>query len=91
MIARMAPAQPPFAPDIQAAFDKIMPPGVAPLVLFTTMARDSRLYVRFRNGGLLDKGHLTPRQRELVIDRSTARCGSEYEWGVHVAACPGRA
>ena len=24
------------------------------------------------------------RQRELVIDRVTARCGCEYEWGVHV-------
>ena len=36
-------------------------------------------------GGLLDKGHLTLRQREIVIDRVTARCGSEYEWGVHVA------
>ncbi len=36
-------------------------------------------------GSLLDRGHLTLRQRELVIDRVTARCGSEYEWGVHVA------
>jgi alkylhydroperoxidase family enzyme len=26
------------------------------------------------------------RTRELVIDRVTARCGCEYEWGVHVAA-----
>jgi len=25
------------------------------------------------------------RERELVIDRTTARLGSEYEWGVHVA------
>jgi len=24
------------------------------------------------------------RQRELVIDRTTALCGAEYEWGVHV-------
>ena len=28
---------------------------------------------------------LSMRQRELVIDRVTARCGAEYEWGVHVA------
>ena len=28
---------------------------------------------------------LTVRQRELVIDRVTARCGADYEWGVHVA------
>jgi len=23
------------------------------------------------------------REREIMIDRTTARCGSEYEWGVH--------
>jgi alkylhydroperoxidase family enzyme len=85
MSARIAPAEPPFSADVQAAFDRIMPPGVPPLVLFTTLARDERLYGRFRNGGLLDKGHLTLRQREIVIDRITALSGSEYEWGVHVA------
>jgi hypothetical protein len=25
------------------------------------------------------------RQRALIIDRVTARCGCEYEWGVHLA------
>lgn len=38
-----------------------------------------------RRGGLLDPGSITLRQRELMILRTTARCGSEYEWGVHVA------
>jgi alkylhydroperoxidase family enzyme len=85
MSARIEPARPPYAPEIQAALDRIMPPGVPPLVLFTTLARDARLYERFRNGGLLDKGHLTLRQREVVVDRITALSGSEYEWGVHVA------
>jgi len=85
MSARIEPAQPPYTPEIQAAFDRIMPPGVPPLVLFTTLARDARLYERFRGGGLLDKGHLTLREREIVIDRITALSGSEYEWGVHVA------
>jgi alkylhydroperoxidase family enzyme len=28
---------------------------------------------------------LSMREREIVIDRTCARCGSEYEWGVHVA------
>jgi alkylhydroperoxidase family enzyme len=36
-------------------------------------------------GGLLDKGNLTLREREIVIDRACARCGGEYEWGVHMA------
>lgn len=62
-----------------------MPKGVPPLRLFTTLARDKRLFERFMAGGLLDRGHLTLRQREIVIDRVTALCGSEYEWGVHVA------
>lgn len=82
---RIAPAQPPYHPEIAARFDALMPPGVPPLVLFRTLARDKRLIERFMGGGLLDRGHLTLRQREIVIDRVTARCGSEYEWGVHAA------
>ncbi len=31
------------------------------------------------------------RQREIVIDRTCARCGCEYEWGVHIAFFAGRA
>ena len=85
MSARIAPAEAPFPEAVQAQLDKTMPPGVPPLALFTTLARDERLFARFMGGGLLDKGNLTLRQRELVIDRITARCGCEYEWGVHVA------
>ena len=36
-------------------------------------------------GGLLDRGSIPLREREIVIDRACARCGCEYEWGVHVA------
>ncbi|HXZ00415.1 MAG TPA: carboxymuconolactone decarboxylase family protein [Stellaceae bacterium] len=85
MTARIAPMKPPYPAQAQAAFDRIMPPGVPPLSLFTTLARDPRLFERFRGGSLLDKGHLTLRQREIVIDRVTALSGSEYEWGVHIA------
>lgn len=81
--ARIAPAPEPLDPDIQAAIDEVMR-GNPPLVLFTTLARDRRLFFKFFNGGLLDRGHLTLRQREIVIDRTTALCGAEYEWGVHV-------
>src|SRR4029079_1943473 len=82
---RITPANAPYPPEIEERFDALMPPGVAPLVLFRTLARDQRLFSRSSGGGLLDKGHLTLRQREIVIDRVTARCGSQYEWGVHVA------
>jgi alkylhydroperoxidase family enzyme len=81
---RIAPAQPPFEPEIQSALERIMPQGVPPLVLFTTLARNPRVFQRFMAGGLLDKGSIGLREREIMIDRTTARCGSEYEWGVHV-------
>ena len=82
---RIAPAEPPYPAEVQARLDALMPPGVAPLLLFRVMARDERLFQRFMGGGLLDEGHLTLRQREIVIHRVTARCGAEYEWGVHAA------
>ncbi len=82
--ARLAPATPPLPHDIQTAIEAVMR-GNDPLVLFTTLARDHRLFFKLFNSGLLDRGHLTLRQREIVIDRVTARCGAEYEWGVHTA------
>jgi alkylhydroperoxidase family enzyme len=85
MAARIAAEMPPFPQDIQDALDRIMPPGVPPLVLFTTLARNPRVFQRVMAGGLLDKGSISLRERELVIDRTTARCDSEYEWGVHIA------
>jgi alkylhydroperoxidase family enzyme len=36
-------------------------------------------------GGLLDRGSIPLRTRELMILRTCVRCGAEYEWGVHVA------
>jgi alkylhydroperoxidase family enzyme len=82
---RIAPAQPPYEPQIAAALARIMPPGMPPLVLFRTLARSPRVFAKLFAGGLLDKGPLSLRQREIVIDRTTARLGCEYEWGVHIA------
>jgi alkylhydroperoxidase family enzyme len=82
---RVVPVAPPFAPDLQALFNKLMPPGVPPLSLFTTLARVPRIFDRFRAGSLLDRGPVSLRHREIVIDRTCARCGCAYEWGVHVA------
>jgi alkylhydroperoxidase family enzyme len=82
---RIAPAEPPYEPAIAAELERIMPKGVPPLVLFRTMARSPRVFAKMFAGGLLDKGPLSLRQRELLIDRTTARLGAEYEWGVHIA------
>ncbi len=85
MTARIAPAAHPYAPDMEKTLTGLMPEGVEPLLLFRTLARDPRLFRRFMAGGLLDKGNLTLREREIAIDRACARCGGEYEWGVHMA------
>jgi alkylhydroperoxidase family enzyme len=82
---RIAPLDPPYPADIQAAFDVAMR-GAPPLTLFRVVARNPRVLARMMAGGLLDKGSISMRQRELMILRTTARCGAEYEWGVHVAA-----
>jgi alkylhydroperoxidase family enzyme len=50
------------------------------------MAGNARAWEKFRAGSLLDRGPLSLREREIVIDRTCARTGCEYEWGVHVAA-----
>jgi alkylhydroperoxidase family enzyme len=84
-MTRIAPAEPPYEPSIAAQLERIMPPGVPPLVLFRTMAISPRVFARMFAGGLLDKGPLDLRKREIVIDRTTARLGCEYEWGVHAA------
>ena len=81
---RIAPLQPPYAPEIQQQFDRIMR-GAPPLVLFRVMAGHARAWEKFRAGGLLDRGPLSLREREIVIDRTCALNGCEYEWGVHVA------
>ena len=83
-IPRIAPLEPPYAENIQADFDAIMR-GAPPLMLFRVMAKNARAWQKFRAGSLLDKGALTLRQREIVIDRTCALNNCEYEWGVHVA------
>ena len=83
-MSRIAPLEPPYAPDIQGQFDRIMR-GAPPLILFRVMAGHARAWEKFRAGGLLDRGPLSLREREIVIDRTCALNKCEYEWGVHVA------
>jgi len=83
-MSRLAPLQPPYAPEIQEVFDRIMR-GAPPLILFRVMAGHARAWEKFRAGSLLDGGPLSLREREIVIDRTCALNKCEYEWGVHVA------
>jgi len=83
---RIDPLDPPYAPETQKLFDLVMPEGMDPLGLFRTLATNDRIFPRFMRAGVLDRGPVEIRDRELVIHRTTARCRSEYEWGVHVNA-----
>jgi len=82
---RIAPVEPPYSEAVAAALDRVMPEGVPPPTLFRTLAVNERVFLRVMAGRLLDRGSISLREREIVIDRTCARCGSEYEWGVHMA------
>ncbi len=84
-MSRIAPAAAPFPEAVQRRLAKLTPLNGQHLLLFRTLARDERLFARFMDGGLLDRGHLTLRERELTILRVCALNRSDYEWGVHVA------
>jgi alkylhydroperoxidase family enzyme len=83
-MSRIDPLNPPYAPEVQRSFDAIMK-GREPLTLFRTIAVSERAWAKFRAGSLLDRGPLALRDREIVIDRTTALADCEYEWGVHIA------
>ena len=83
-MSRISPLEPPYDVDIQAQFDRIMR-GRPPLMLFRVIAGNARAWEKFRAGSLLDRGPLSLREREIVIDRTCALTKCEYEWGVHVA------
>jgi len=87
---RLAPLDPPYEPDIEAVLRKWMPPNsdAEPLKLFRTLCVHPELASRMRplGAGILGHGLVDPLERELVIHRTCARCGAEYEWGVHVVA-----
>src|SRR5436305_2095173 len=89
-MSRIAPLQPPYDPEIQQQFDRIMH-GAPPLTLFRVVAGNTRVWEKFRAGSLLDPGPLSLREREIVIDRTCALTRCEYEWGVHVATFAGPA
>ena len=87
---RIAPLEPPYAPDVKAMLERWMPPNsdMEPLRLFRTLGVHPELAARMRplGAGILGHGVIEPRLREVMIHRTCALCGAEYEWGVHVVA-----
>jgi alkylhydroperoxidase family enzyme len=85
---RITPLTPPYEPAVAAQLETMMPPGVPPIALFRTFARNLPMARAMGSWGsyeLSKRLSLPMRARELVIDRVTARCDCEYEWGVHLA------
>jgi alkylhydroperoxidase family enzyme len=87
-MARINPLEPPYEPAVAAQLESMMPPGAPPIGLFRTFARNLPMAQAMGGWGryeLSKRLSLSMRQRELVIDRVTALCHCEYEWGVHLA------
>jgi len=86
--SRIAPLEAPFEPTVAEQLRSMMPPGVPPIALFRMFGRRLDMAAAMHPWGahLLGRGlSVDLRCREIVIDRTCARCGCEYEWGVHVA------
>lgn len=87
---RIPPLTPPYTPVQEALLRKMtLPGGPDILALFRVLAVNPALTERAPGwGGYLLGKHasLALRDREVVINRVCARCGAQYEWGVHVAA-----
>lgn len=89
---RIPPLAPPYEDSIATMLADMMPDGspLEPLKLFRVfaqhppMARAMHALGSFVLGGK-DRA-LRSRDREIVIQRVCARCGCEYEWGVHAVA-----
>ncbi len=87
---RIAALHSPYEPELEQQLRKWMPPGspLEPLALFRTLAVHDELFSRMRplGAGILGHGRVDPRDREIIIHRTCARAGAEYEWGVHAVA-----
>jgi len=87
---RIAPLTPPYDDETAAALAEMR----SEIALFRLFARRP-----LRAHGTHGWGRyyyskdlaLTIRQRELVIDRTTARLGASYEWGIHIGLFAGKA
>ena len=94
MLMRVAPLEPPYESEVDGQLRSMMPPGVEPIALFRTFAKNLPMAAAMQPWGryLLGKNLSGGvRDREIVIDRTCARCECEYEWGVHVAFFADRA
>jgi alkylhydroperoxidase family enzyme len=87
-MARIQPLEPPFEPEVADQLTRMMPSGAEPIGLFRLFARNLPMTRAMHGWGRYQLGRdlsLSLREREIVIDRTCAVAGCEYEWGVHIA------
>jgi len=85
--------EPPYDSVVAAQLTAMMPPGTPPIGLFRTFVQNLPMTEAMHGWGKYELSRhlsISMRQREIVIDRVCARCGCEYEWGVHVAVFAAR-
>lgn len=84
---RINALEPPYTTEVADTLAPMMPPGVPPIGLFRTFANNLAMTKAMQGWGSYELSRdlsLTMRDREIVIDRTCALCGCEYEWGVHI-------
>jgi alkylhydroperoxidase family enzyme len=91
---RIAPLEEPFTAEVAAALEPMRRFG-PPIALFRTLAHNAPLTEASMHGlgGYFLSRRLSVdlRTRELVIDRVSARCGCDYEFGIHVLSFAAKA
>jgi alkylhydroperoxidase family enzyme len=91
---RIPPVQPPYPPETARQLAAMMPAGLDPIGLFRTFAVNLPMAQAMSSWGRYELSRalsLSLRDREIVIDRTCALTGCQYEWGVHVAFFADRA
>ena len=82
-MSRIGLLQQPWPEAFEASISKIVAPGSEPLALFTSVGQSQKALDRFLGGAVAGKGALDFHSREIVIQRTAAQTGCEYEWGIH--------
>ena len=90
MPGRIAPVESPYSAALAERFARLLPQGMTPPVIFRVVARNESLFLHLVDTcwlgptGLLDRRVLPRRLRELLILRTCAASGNDYEWHLHV-------
>lgn len=80
----LSPLDPPFRSEVAEILAQYPQQGGYILSLFRTFANSPRFLTKGVPNLLDEASPLDLRTREIVILRTTAKRGCEYEWGVHI-------